>query len=204
MKSTFSTQLPIHAPHIEPLQRRAGRNGAIRGRRWAYDGTGDGERSTARSTTRLTGRSIWGRRHGTRYQAVSRMSMPYIIETKNSPPLYTKDGEGSGTISGLRRLWRDEGVLLFVSLAVSLHASPAIASACLTTGGALPSRSPRLAWAVRRAGRRPVSSSIAPPRFPLSRFAYSAVFSVLPCLTASMSWRVRKPIAWPQSRQTSW
>lgn len=38
------------------------------------------------------------RRHGTRYQATSRMPMPYIIEKKNSPPIYTKDGEESGTI----------------------------------------------------------------------------------------------------------
>ena len=41
MKSTFPTQLPIHAPSIGPPQRRAWRNGAIREDDGTYDGTGD-------------------------------------------------------------------------------------------------------------------------------------------------------------------
>lgn len=56
---------------------------------------------------------------------------------KNSPPIYTRDGAGSGMVSGLRRLWHDEGVPLPVFLAVSLYASLAIASSCLAAGGAL-------------------------------------------------------------------
>ena len=66
---------------------------------------------------------------------------------------------------------------------------------------------PRPARSVRGAGRRPVFRSVTPSRFPFFlpvRLPYSAAFSTLPCLAASMSWRVRKPIAWPQSRQTSW
>ena len=98
-------------------------------------------------------------------------------------------------VSGLRRLWHDEGVLIFVSLTVSPHASLTIGPSCLTAGGALPSRSPRLARTVRKAGRRPVSRSVAPTRFSLFRLPYSAVFSTSPCLAASMSLRVRKPIA---------
>lgn len=58
---------------------------------------------------------------------------------KNAPPLYTKGGEGSGTVSG--QADRTMSVFPFPSLSVSLHASSNIASACLTADVALPPRS---------------------------------------------------------------
>ena len=145
------------------------------------------------------------RRHRTEYHATSRMPMPHIIETeKLLANLHERRG---GERDDIRLDGYGEGVPLPVSLAVSLHASLAIAPACLTTGGVLSLRCFPLTLSdqtVRRAGRRPVFRTVAPPRFPLFRLPYSAAFSTLPCLAASMSWRVRKPIAWPQSRQTSW
>lgn len=142
------------------------------------------------------------RRHGTRYQATSRMPMPYIIEIEKTPRQSTrKTGEGSGTISNLTAMAK-AFPFSFLSPYSCTHPRLSLRRAWRLAGCCFPLTLSD--QTVRRAGRRSVSRFVAPSRFSLSRLPYSAVFSVLPCLAASMSWRVRKPIAWPQSRQTSW
>lgn len=66
------------------------------------------------------------------------MPMPYIIETEKLPAnLHERRG---GKRDDIKSDGYGEGVPLSVSLAVFLHASPTIASACLAVGGELPSR----------------------------------------------------------------
>ena len=197
MKLTFSTQLPVHAPSIDQPQRRAWRNGAIRENDGTYDGTGDWDDLRYDRRYDRSGTATWNEISGDKSDA----DAVYHRNRKNSPPIYTKDGEGSWTISDRTAMAK---AFLFSSLLPysCTHPQLSLRRAWRQAGRCFPF--PLLAWTVRGAGWRPVFRTVAPPRFPLLRLPYSAVFSVLPCLAASMSWRVRKPIAWPQSRQTSW
>lgn len=78
------------------------------------------------------------RRYRTEYHATSRMLMPYIIKTEKLPAnLHERRG---GKRDDIKSDVYGEGVPLSVSLAVFLHASLAIAPACLTTGWVLSSR----------------------------------------------------------------
>lgn len=201
MKSIFSTQLP---PALRPSASRSDEQGET-----ARYGTAM-EHITARATgpidrticDTIDGTINLERQYKTGYQTTSWMPTPYIVETeKNSPPIYTKDGEGSGTISNLTAMAK-AFPFSFLSPYSCTHPRLSLRRAWRLAGCCFPLTLSD--QTVRRAGRRPVFRTVAPPRFPLFRLPYSAAFSTLPCLAASMSWRVRKPIAWSQSRQMSW
>ena len=77
MKSTFPTQLPIHAPSIGPPQRRAWRNGAIRDDDRTYDGTEDGDNRRHDQS----GTATWNGTSGGKSDA----DAAYIIEIEKLP-----------------------------------------------------------------------------------------------------------------------
>lgn len=188
MKSTFSTQLPTA---LRPSTSRSDeQGGTVR-----YGTTM--EHMTARETgticDMIDDTIDLERRHGTRYQATSRMPMPYIIETEKTPRQSTrKTGRGAGRYQ-IGRLWRRRSPFRFSRRIPARIPDYRFGVLGGWRGVAFPLTLSN--QTVRRAGRRPVFRTVAPPRFPLFRLPYSAAFSTLPCLAASMSWRVRKPIA---------
>lgn len=98
MKSIFSTQSP---PTPRPSTRRSDEQGETARYGTTMEHMTALETGTIDSTIcdTIDGTINQERRHGTGYQATSRMPMPCIIETEKTPRLsYTKDGEESGTV----------------------------------------------------------------------------------------------------------
>lgn len=105
MKSTFSTQSPANAPSIDPLQRRAWRNGAIREDDGTYDGTGDVDNlpHDLRYDRRhdQSGTATWNGILGSKLAIVT----IYHRDRKTPRQSTRKTGSGTGRYH-IRRLWR--------------------------------------------------------------------------------------------------
>ena len=190
MKSTFPTQLP-HTPR--PSIRRSDEQDET-----ARYGTTMEHMTTraARAIDRTICDTIGGtinqeRRHETGYQATSRIPMPYIIETKTPRHSTRTTGRGAGWYLasddyGTMRAFSFSSLSCRIPIRIPDYRF-------VVLGGWRGVASPfqRLARSVRGAGRRPVSRSVAQPRFPLFSLPYSAIYSAdcstLPCLVASMS-----------------